>query len=106
MMLNYEQIQQVWENGTCVPNFDPQLYRKDSFGAWICRSNYDSDRTNLSLGWNAIHAVELDQGDANQTVSLQPVQWENEIHLHEKQTVPAVIAHGTINVYHDSKPEI
>jgi hypothetical protein len=106
MMLNQEQIQQVWENGISVPNFDPRLFRKDSFGAWICRSSYDSEETQLSLGWTAINSATTDQGGVHDATDLKPIQWENTFQIDTNPALPPVTACGLINAYHDKKPEI
>ena len=76
-MFTKEQVERIWENGNCVPNFDPGVYRKDHYGAWIRRFDYHEDFTPLSFGWLAVPIVPLAQGGEDDPCNLRPLQWES-----------------------------
>jgi len=81
-------IQQAWEMATAVPNFDPDVYRKDAYGAWIKRSDYGKNNTHVSLGW-------IIENDKN----LSPLQWENaEIKRNNVKDSRFVTAWGIKNI--------
>ncbi len=99
MALTQQQIQEVWENGISIPNFDPQVYRKDFLGAWICRLDFNRDKTSLSFGWTVDPIVsQSSEGDHN-LQTLRPLQWENIESVVESQPNPKVIAYGIKNIY-------
>ncbi len=71
-------IQEVWEKATPVPNFDPEVYRKDPFGAWIKRSEYGNTNIHVSLGWIIEESKFVNVASGNKKeASLLPIQWEN-----------------------------
>jgi len=70
-------IQEVWEKATAVPNFDPEVYRKDPFGAWIKRSEYGNTSLHVSLGWIIEEGNYLCFDSQEGDTRLMPIQWEN-----------------------------
>jgi hypothetical protein len=69
-----EVIQQVWEKGNVVSNYDASKYRKDNCGAWMIRTDH-GNRDSL-YGWE-IHHVNPKGGD--DLSNLIPLQWENNV---------------------------
>jgi hypothetical protein len=65
-------IQKVWEKGAVVKGYNPEVLRKDPWGAWIIRNHF---------GHKSEYAWEVDRIDPNISESdienLRPLQWEN-----------------------------
>lgn len=51
--MDEELIQRIWEKGTIVPNYNPDLFRQDAAGAWIARAEWGN--VHSPLGWEASH---------------------------------------------------
>lgn len=68
-------IQKVWQKGRVVPGYDPNIWRKDEFGAWIGRNDY-GDR-NSRYGWEIDHIRPESQGGSDELSNLRPLQWQN-----------------------------
>ena len=49
-----ETVQKVWESATMVVGNDPEQWRKDPCGAWICRSQYKN--RDSQYGWEIDYA--------------------------------------------------
>ena len=43
-----EEIQRIWEKGTECPPYDPNVWRKDQCGAWMCRCKHGAVSANES----------------------------------------------------------
>lgn len=69
-----EQIQDVWEKGTIVKNYDKDKDRQDQCGAWIKRDEYGN--RNSSYGWEIDH---ISPGGADILSNLRPLQWQNNV---------------------------
>ncbi|MCB1234908.1 MAG: hypothetical protein KDM91_07535 [Verrucomicrobiae bacterium] len=66
-------IDTVWNNAEPVPGNDAGLWRKDEFGAWICRLDYG--RRESEFGWEI---CDLSAGRADGGLAaLRPMQWQN-----------------------------
>jgi len=68
-------IEAVWKKGVIVPGNDPSIFRKDSCGAWIKRSDYGD--VNSIYGWEIDHIRPRIKGGVTSLGNLQPLQWEN-----------------------------
>jgi hypothetical protein len=69
-----KQIQDVWEKGTTVENYDSTKYRKDLAGAWIARNDYGKE---TQLGWQIDHVYPSSKGGDENLINLRPMHWEN-----------------------------
>ncbi len=70
-------VQQVWEKATIVSGYDPNIWRKDTCGAWI---NRDSHGSETQYGWEIDHIKPKAHGGSEDLANLQPLQWENNRH--------------------------
>ncbi len=68
-----EVIHRVWAYAQIVRGSDPDVWRKDEFGAWIHRGDYGNRAS--EFGWQIAECgFRLrDQGVA----ALRPMQWQN-----------------------------
>jgi len=73
--MDEELIQRIWEKGTIVPNYDPNLFRQDAAGAWIARAEWGN--VHSPLGWEVDHIYPQSKGGTDELFNLRPIQWEN-----------------------------
>ena len=88
-----EEIQQVWEKGTRVPDNNPDVRRKDSATAWIRREKHGN--RDSKEGWEVHH---IEPGGGDELSNLQPLQWKNNLGLQEGEIGPRVISEGDENI--------
>ncbi|MBU6303692.1 MAG: hypothetical protein KGS60_19265 [Verrucomicrobia bacterium] len=60
-----EMIDSIWAEADGIEGNDPELWRKDEFGAWIYRLDYGRHGSNF--GWQI----------ANRGRDLRPLHWKN-----------------------------
>ena len=89
-------IQKVWEKGRIVPGNDPNVWRKDQCGAWICRSYYGN--RNSQYGWEIDHIRPESNGGGDELSNLRPLQWANNVDRQGGRLMCPVTASGTKNV--------
>lgn len=68
-------INYVWSKGRTIPGYDSNLYRKDSCGAWMTKSQYGN--VNSEYGWEIDHIKPVAKFGTDDLDNLQPLQWKN-----------------------------
>ena len=87
-------IDTVWDYAEVVEGNDPDLWRKDEFGAWLYRSDYG--RRHSDFGWEI---CDLNAGRGSGGVAaLRPMQWQNYLDQMAALTQSRVTADGLRNV--------
>lgn len=78
-----QQIEEVWNKGEIIENYNPQLYRKDYAGALMFKNSFinnvklNDDSKNLN--WTIIHQCPLSHGGTSDISNLQPMNNINAI---------------------------
>lgn len=89
-------VQKVWEKGTAVPGYDPNVWRKDQCGAWISRSSHNGKRENpIDYEWEIDH-INPDGGD--DLSNLRPLQWKNNADKGQGKLTCTITSDGNKNV--------
>ena len=89
-----EIISRVWQFASTVDGNDPELWRKDEFGAWIQRLDYGNRHS--EFGWE-ICDTSLGRGESG-IVALRPMQWQNYVDQVAAVTQSKITADGLRNV--------
>jgi hypothetical protein len=74
MAFSQQQIEEVWNKGAKVDDYDAAKYRKDVAGAWMAKDKYG---TETALGWEIDHVYPDSKGGTDNLTNLRPMQWEN-----------------------------
>ncbi len=78
-----QQIEEVWNKGEIIDDYNPQLYRKDYAGALMFKNNFISNvKLNddpKSYNWTIIHQRPLFHGGTSDISNLQPMNNTNAI---------------------------
>jgi hypothetical protein len=83
----------VWQHGEALRGNDPELWRKDEFGAWIRRLDYGNRRS--EFGWEILDPR---RGRGTSGVAmLRPVHWQNYIDQVAAHTQSRIMASGLRN---------
>jgi hypothetical protein len=71
-------INRVWEKARIIKGYNPQQFRKDICGAWICKDDYGK-HDKLSLGWEiaSFNPFKTESSVSTMRTYLLPMQWEN-----------------------------
>lgn len=72
-----EIIDYVWQKAEPQPNNNPDVFRKDYAGAWICREKYGDRKS--EFGWEIDHLKPISKGGTDELFNLLPLQWENKV---------------------------
>ncbi|MFZ0887385.1 MAG: HNH endonuclease signature motif containing protein [Candidatus Binataceae bacterium] len=65
------QKDEVWAKGRVIPNFDPSVWRWDSYGSVMRYSDYGQTP---EYGWEIDH---IDPDGSDELWNLQPLNWLN-----------------------------
>lgn len=66
----------VWDNAAKEDGYNPDLWRKDMFGAWIRRDNYG---VHSIFGWEIDHFRPISKGGSDEIQNLNAMQWQNNL---------------------------
>lgn len=64
----------IWNKALVDPNNDPNVFRKDVYGASMQWNQYGQTS---KYGWEVDHIVPLARGGTEDLRNLQPLYWEN-----------------------------
>lgn len=67
-------VEQVWNKGREIPNYDRRIWRHDACGSAIKRGDYGN--VNSKNGWEIDHIRPVAQDGGDELSNLQPLQWE------------------------------
>lgn len=96
MSFTEKQIQEVWEKGIEVINYDSTEYRKDQCDAWIIRSKY-GNRDSI-YGWEIDHITTKSNDGGDELSNLRPLQWQNNVAKSDGNLVCLIISHENTNI--------
>ena len=68
-------IQTVWAKGTVVPGCNPAIWRTDTYGSLMNRSEYGNCES--AFGWEIDHIQPLSLNGSERFANLQPLSWKN-----------------------------
>lgn len=88
-----EMIQNVWEKGKIVSEYNKNEYKKDQCDAWIKRIEYGNRSS--SFGWEIDH---ISPGGEDVLSNLRPLQWENNVDKSDGRLKCNVTSDGKKNV--------
>ncbi|MGI9240357.1 MAG: hypothetical protein ACR2RV_06120 [Verrucomicrobiales bacterium] len=89
-----EIVARVWKFASTVEGNDPELWRKDEFGAWIQRLDYGNRHS--EFGWEVCD-TSLGRGEGG-IVALRPMQWQNYVDHVAAVTQSKITADGLRNI--------
>lgn len=67
----------VWNKGTIIPNYSPDLWRWDKCGLVMKYSEHGN--RNSKYGWEIDHINPVSNGGGDVLENLQPLNWENNV---------------------------
>ncbi|MCE2507214.1 MAG: HNH endonuclease [Nitrosopumilaceae archaeon] len=65
----------VWEKGTVIPNFDPDVWRRDAFGANMKFSEHGN--RDSEYGWEVDDIQRVADGGSDDLTNLRPLSWKS-----------------------------
>ena len=95
MPFDEETVRAVWAKGLITAEGDPELWRKDEYGAWI---RWDAYRDRGSQFGSEIDYVDPKSDGARDDLSNQrPQQWRNQTSRRMGRLAGSVTAQGWFN---------
>lgn len=89
-------IWQVWAKAAVIGANDPTLWRKDEYGAWIFRSDYENKDS--EYGW-VIDYIKEALRDTDAITNLRPLHWLNSLKIVDGGSKHRVTSDGTHNSF-------
>ena len=88
-----DMIYMVWSKGAVVEGFEPVLWRKDDYGAWIARLRYGDHQS--KYGWEI---KRISSNGPDTVPNLRPLQWQNCLENDDGKIMYRVTAEGAKNI--------
>lgn len=68
-------VDAVWRKAIVQPNNNPDMFRQDYAGAWICYNDFENH--NSKYGWDIDRLKPLNRGGSDTLDNLYPLNWKN-----------------------------
>jgi len=68
-------IREIWRKGEVIFDIDPDIIRRDFYGDWIKKDDYDNP--NSVYGWTIEQVVPTSKGGNGEIKNLRPLHWKN-----------------------------
>jgi 5-methylcytosine-specific restriction endonuclease McrA len=72
---DHQTLSAIWAKASVVPNNDPNVFRKDTCGAWIAWRDYGN--RDSKYGWEVDHIVPVARNGSDSLSNLRPLHWQN-----------------------------
>ncbi len=68
-------IMKIWRKGDVIFDINPDIIRRDFYGDWIKRDDYENPHS--AYGWVIVH-IKPESGNGNGEIKdLHPIHWKN-----------------------------
>ena len=90
-------VQQVWQKANYIdPQKERKGFRKDEYGALICRSHY-GNRDSI-YGWEIDHIVPVSRAGSDHISNLRPLHWASNVAKADGVATCIVTSRGSKNI--------
>ena len=93
-----EIVEVIWKKAQEIPNYNPNIWRKDFAGAWIRKDQYGATG---NYGWEIDHVYPQSLGGGDDLDNLRAMQWENNRSKGDNypKWTTSVSSYGASNIY-------